>query len=92
MNMSFFFILSFFLKDENKSSHNISMMQMKNENYEIIQQKKRKNNENFQLGRVIHMADKASSTGILKPELHVTVQEQLYMQSGDVAVTQPLSM
>ena len=54
--------------------------------------KKRKNKENFQLGRVIHMADKASSTGILKPELHVTVQEQLYMQSGDVAVTQPLSM
>ena len=42
MNMSFFFILSFFLKDENRSSHNISMMQMKNENYEIIQQKKKK--------------------------------------------------
>ena len=58
--------------------------------YEIIQQKKKE--ENFQLGRVIHMADKASSTGILKPELHVTVQEQPYMQSGDVAVMQPLSL
>ena len=58
----------------------------------LFSKKKRKNNENFQLGRVIHMEDKASSTGILKPELHVTVQEQLYMQSGDVAVTQPLSM
>ena len=40
MNMSFFFILSFFLKDENRLSHNISMVQMKNENYEIIQPKK----------------------------------------------------
>ena len=34
----FYFIL--FLKDENRLSHNISMVQMKNENYEIIQPKK----------------------------------------------------
>lgn len=50
------------------------MMKMNNENYEIIQKKK---NENFQMGRVIHMANNASSTGILEPELHVTVREQL---------------
>lgn len=54
------------------------MMKMNNENYEIIQKKKiEKKNENFQMGRVIHMADNASSPGILEPELHVTVREQL---------------
>lgn len=29
------------------------------------------------MGRVIHMADNASSPGILEPELHVTVRERL---------------
>lgn len=37
-----FFYFIIFLKDENKSFHKISMMKMNNENYEIIQKKRKK--------------------------------------------------